>query len=194
MYNYISGKLAEATPSYAVIDNNGIGYMLEISLTTYSQIKDLKEVKSYTHYVVREDAHLLFGFYEEKERTLFRSLINVNGVGVGTARVMLSTFSAAELVGAIVSENVKLVQSIKGIGTKTAQRIVLELHDKLGKDEDTLIANIVPQNNKNLEEALSALVMLGFQKSQAEKVLNKISSDKVGLSVEELIKQALKVL
>lgn len=194
MYNYISGKLAEATPSYAVIDNNGIGYMLEISLTTYSQIKDLKEVKLYTHYVVREDAHLLFGFYEEKERTLFRSLINVNGVGVGTARVMLSTFSAAELVGAIVSENVKLVQSIKGIGAKTAQRIVLELHDKLGKDEDTLIANIVPQNNKNLEEALSALVMLGFQKSQAEKVLNKISSDKVGLSVEELIKQALKVL
>ena len=194
MYNYISGKLAEATPSYAVIDNNGIGYMLEISLTTYSQIKDLKEVKLYTHYVVREDAHLRFGFYEEKERTLFRSLINVNGVGVGTARVMLSTFSAAELVGAIVSENVKLVQSIKGIGTKTAQRIVLELHDKLGKDEDTLIANIVPQNNKNLEEALSALVMLGFQKSQAEKVLNKISSNKVGLSVEELIKQALKVL
>lgn len=108
MYNYISGKLVESTPSYAVVDNNGIGYIIEISLNTYAQIKDLSEVKLLIHYVVREDAHLLYGFFDEGERQLFRSLINVNGVGVGTARVMLSTFSAQELTAAIVSENVKM--------------------------------------------------------------------------------------
>lgn len=193
MYNYISGKLVEATPSYAVVDNNGIGYLIEISLNTFTQIKDLDEVKLLIHYVVREDAHLLFGFFEEGERQLFRSLINVNGVGVGTARVMLSTFGTQELATAIVSENVKMVQSIKGIGVKTAQRIVLELHDKLEKQGDVVINNAVA-SNKNLEEALSALVMLGFVKAQASKVLDKIATDNPAMTVEELIKQALKVL
>lgn len=193
MYNYISGKIAEATPSYVVIDNNGIGYLLEISLNTYTQIKDLTEVKLLVHYVVREDAHLLYGFFEEQERSLFRNLINVNGVGVSTARVMLSTLNTQELTNAIVSENVKMVQSIKGIGPKTAQRIVLELHDKLTTDEQLQI-NTVVQSNKNTEEALSALVMLGFVKGQASKVLDKIAADNPTMTVEELIKQALKVL
>lgn len=193
MYNYISGKIAEATPSYVVIDNNGIGYLLEISLNTYTQIKDLTEVKLLVHYVVREDAHLLYGFFDEQERSLFRNLINVNGVGVSTARVMLSTLNTQELTNAIVSENVKMVQSIKGIGPKTAQRIVLELHDKLTIDEQSQ-TNAVVQSNKNTEEALSALVMLGFVKGQASKVLDKIAADNPTMTVEELIKQALKVL
>ena len=183
MYNYISGKIAEATPSYVVIDNNGIGYLLEISLNTYTQIKDLTEVKLLVHYVVREDAHLLYGFFDEQERSLFRNLINVNGVGVSTARVMLSTLNT----------HVKMVQSIKGIGPKTAQRIVLELHDKLTIDEQLQI-NTVVQSNKNTEEALSALVMLGFVKGQASKVLDKIAADNPTMTVEDLIKQALKVL
>ena len=193
MYNYISGKLVEATPSYAVVDNNGIGYLIEISINTFTQIKDLTEVKLLIHYVVREDAHLMFGFFDENERMLFRSLINVNGVGVGTARVMLSTFSSQELSNAIVSENVKMVQSIKGIGAKTAQRIVLELHDKLEKPVDVIMNNTVA-GNKNVEEALSALVMLGFVKAQASKVLDKIAVANPTFTVEELIKQALKSL
>ena len=193
MYNYISGKLVEATPSYAVVDNNGIGYLIEISINTFTQIKDLTEVKLLIHYVVREDAHLMFGFFDENERMLFRSLINVNGVGVGTARVMLSTFSPQELSNAIVSENVKMVQSIKGIGAKTAQRIVLELHDKLEKPVDVIMNNTAA-GNKNVEEALSALVMLGFVKAQASKVLDKIAIANPAFTVEELIKQALKSL
>lgn len=194
MYNYISGKLVEATPAYAVIDCNGVGYMLEISVTTYTQIKDLQQVKLLTHFVVREDAQLLFGFFEEKERSLFRNLINVNGVGVATARVMLSTLSTDELAKAIVSEDVKTVQSVKGIGAKTAQRIVLELHDKLEKTEGDLFTSSTPESNKNREEALSALVMLGFAKMQAEKALQKVEEFSPDATVENLIKYALKML
>lgn len=194
MYNYISGKLVEATPAYAVIDCNGVGYMLEISVTTYTQIKDLQQVKLLTHFVVREDAQLLFGFFEEKERSLFRNLINVNGVGVATARVMLSTLSTDELTNAIISEDVKTVQSVKGIGAKTAQRIVLELHDKLEKPAGDLFTSLSPKSNKNREEALSALVMLGFAKSQAEKALQKVEEFSPDATVENLIKYALKML
>lgn len=194
MYNYISGKLVEATPAYAVVDCNGVGYMLEISVTTYTQIKDLEQVKLLTHFVVREDAQLLFGFFEEKERALFRNLINVNGVGVATARVMLSTLSTDELTNAIISEDVKTVQSVKGIGAKTAQRIVLELHDKLEKPAGDLFTSLSPKSNKNREEALSALVMLGFAKSQAEKALQKVEEFSPDATVENLIKYALKML
>ncbi len=193
MYHYISGKLVEATPAYAVVDNGGIGYLIEISINTYTKIKDCSEVKLLIHFVVREDAQLLFGFYDEKERMLFRQLINVSGVGVATARVMLSTLTTEELTQAIVTENTKLIQSIKGIGAKTAQRIALELHDKLDKQNISLL-NTTSESNKNIEEALSALIMLGFPKSQVEKVLHKIVSDKPKLTVEDLIKQALKVL
>ncbi len=195
MYNYISGKLVEITPAYAVIDCGGVGYILEISLNTYTQIKDKSEVKLLAHFVVREDAQLLFGFYEEKERSLFRQLIAVNGVGVATARVMLSSYSTDELANAIISQDVKTVQGIKGIGPKTAQRIVLELHDKLGKLDDIAV---VPtkglQGNKNQEEALSALLALGFPKSAAEKAVRKASEGNLDATVENLIKMALKML
>ncbi len=195
MYNYISGKLVEITPAYAVIDCGGVGYILEISLNTYTQIKDKSEVKLLAHFVVREDAQLLFGFYEEKERSLFRQLIAVNGVGVATARVMLSSYSTDELANAIISQDVKTVQGIKGIGPKTAQRIVLELHDKLGKLDDIAV---VPtkglQGNKNQEEALSALLALGFPKSAAEKAVRKASEGNPDATVENLIKMALKML
>ncbi|MBQ6726020.1 MAG: Holliday junction branch migration protein RuvA [Bacteroidales bacterium] len=195
MFNYISGKLVEVSPAYAVIDCGGVGYILEISLNTYTQIKDKSEVKLLVHFVVREDAQLLFGFYEEKERSLFRQLIAVNGVGVATARVMLSSYSTDELANAIISQDVKTVQGIKGIGPKTAQRIVLELHDKLGKLDDIAV---VPtkglQGNKNQEEALSALLALGFPKSAAEKAVRKASDGNPDATVENLIKMALKML
>ena len=195
MYNYVFGKLAEVTPAYAVIDCGGVGYLLEISLNTYTQIKDKSEVKLLTHFVVREDAQLLFGFYEEKERALFRSLIEVNGVGVATARVMLSSYTTDELANAIISQDVKTVQGIKGIGPKTAQRIVLELHDKLGKLEDVNFAPVKGvRGNKNQEEALSALLALGFPKSAAEKALHKIAESNPDATVENLIKMALKML
>ena len=183
------------SPAYAVIDCGGVGYILEISLNTYTQIKDKSEVKLLVHFVVREDAQLLFGFYEEKERSLFRQLIAVNGVGVATARVMLSSYSTDELANAIISQDVKTVQGIKGIGPKTAQRIVLELHDKLGKLDDIAV---VPtkglQGNKNQEEALSALLALGFPKSAAEKAVRKASDGNPDATVENLIKMALKML
>ena len=195
MYNYVFGKLVEVTPAYAVIDCGGVGYLLEISLNTYTQIKDKSEVKLLTHFVVREDAQLLFGFYEEKERALFRNLIEVNGVGVATARVMLSSYTTDELAHAIISQDVKTVQGIKGIGPKTAQRIVLELHDKLGKMEDVNFAPVKSlQGNKNQEEALSALLALGFPKSAAEKALHKIAEGNPAATVENLIKMALKML
>jgi len=196
MYNYVSGKLVEVTPAYAVIDCGGVGYLLEISLTTYTQIKDMSEVKLLTHFVVREDAQMLYGFYEEKERTLFRNLVNVNGVGVATARVMLSSFATDELAQAIVSQDVKTVQSIKGIGAKTAQRIVLELHDKLGKMDELNISPVRGdiRGNKNQEEALSALLALGFPKSAAEKAVHKIAESEPDATVENIIKMALKML
>lgn len=195
MYNYISGKLVEVSPAYAVIDCGGVGYMLEISLNTYTQIKDMSEVKLLTHFVVREDAQLLYGFFEEKERTLFRRLIEVNGVGVATARVMLSSLATDELVQAIVNEDAKTVQGIKGIGPKTAQRIVLELHDKLGKMEDFAASPVKGlAGNKNREEALSALLALGFPKSTAEKAVGAVAESNPDATVENLIKMALKML
>lgn len=195
MYNYIFGKLVEVSPAYAVIDCGGVGYMLEISLNTYTQIKDMSEVKLLAHFVVREDAQLLYGFFEEKERVLFRRLIEVNGVGVATARVMLSSYSTDELVQAIVNEDVKTVQSIKGIGPKTAQRIVLELHDKLGKMEElSVVSTKGLAGNKDRDEALSALLALGFPKSTAEKAVGAVAENNPDSTVENLIKMALKML
>ena len=195
MYNYIYGTIAEITPSYVVVDNHGIGYLIEISLNTYTQIKDLKEVKLLIHYVVREDAHLLFGFYEESERSLFRQLINVSGVGVATARVMLSTLNTAELTQAIVSENVKMVQSIKGIGAKSAQRVILELKDKVvkggGSDTPALFS---PSSNPAVDEATTALVMLGFTKANVNKAVSTVLKGNPSASLEDIIKQSLKLL
>lgn len=193
MYEYLIGALAEATPAYAVVDCNGVGYMVEISVNTYTQIKDLTEVKLLTHYIVREDAHLLFGFATADEREMFRQLIKISGVGVATARVMLSTLTVNELKEAVVSNNVRAIQSVKGIGAKSAQKIILELQDKIGKVSDNALSALF-ESNKNVEEALTALVMLGFAKPAADKVLQQVNKQTPGLSVEELIKQALKSL
>lgn len=193
MYEYLIGALAEATPAYAVVDCNGVGYMVEISVNTYTQIKDLTEVKLLTHYIVREDAHLLFGFATADEREMFRQLIKISGVGVATARVMLSTLTVNELKEAVISNNVRAIQSVKGIGAKSAQKIILELQDKIGKVSDNALSALF-ESNKNVEEALTALVMLGFAKPAADKVLQQVNKQTPGLSVEELIKQALKSL
>ena len=194
MLNYIKGTIDEATPAYAVIDCGGVGYLLEITLNTYSAIKDLKEVKLLVHEVIREDTHQLIGFFSVAEREMYRLLLSVNGVGAATARVMLSSLSVDELKQAIVDQDARRVQKVKGIGSKTAGRILLELRDKV--DANALYQSAdanksTPYGNKNSEEALSALVMLGFPKPASEKVLIKVSDTNPGASVEELIKLAL---
>lgn len=190
MFNYISGRLDEATPTYAVIDCGGVGYLLEITLNTYSRIKDLQQVKLLVHEIVREDAHTLVGFFDAAERDMFRLLISVNGIGAATARVMLSSLTVDELMRAIADGDAKRVQKVKGIGAKTAQRVILELRDKV--DPALLLGTTSTiQNNKNSEEALSALVMLGFPKAPAEKVLTKVADTNPAATVEELIKLAL---
>ena len=194
MFNYIKGKLDEATPAYAVVDCGGVGYLLEITLNTYSQIKDLTEVKLLVHEVVREDAHLLIGFFTAAERDMFRLLISVNGVGAATARIMLSSLTVEELSRAILDQDVKRVQKVKGIGAKTAQRILLELHDKIDPLAATGLnggGTPIPIGNNNSNEALSALVMLGFPKAASEKVVAKIAEANPTASVEELIKLSL---
>lgn len=191
MYEYISGKLASLTAATAVVDCGGVGYLLEITLNTYSAIQDKQEVKLWVHEVIREDAHILCGFFTQKEREMFRLLLGVNGVGAATARMMLSSLSVEELTNAIATKDVKLVQRVKGIGAKTAQRIVLELQDKVGAvSTDASIATF-PLVSHNKEEALSALVMLGFPKAAADKVLQSLDNN---LNVEGLIKEALKKL
>lgn len=193
MYNYISGRLDEATPAYAVIDCQGVGYLLEISLNTYSAIKDLQQVKLLVHEVVREDAHLLFGFYTADERDMFRLLLSVNGVGAATARIMLSSLTVEELSRAIADQDAKRVQKVKGIGAKTAQRILLELRDKVNNLATVSLGGATPaqMGNNHIDEALSALVMLGFPKAASEKVLDRVASANPGATVEELIKLSL---
>lgn len=194
MYAYISGKLAFKCPTYVVIDAGGVGYHINISLNTYSSISDKENCKLYTWLHVKEDAHTLYGFAEEGERRLFLHLISVSGIGAGTGRMILSSITPTEIQNAIIKGDVPLIQRIKGIGPKSAQRIVLELQDKLRKDgPDTLIN--VPVIYTAKDEALSALVMLGFAKNVGEKALdNAIKSTNENLTVEQLIKIALKSL
>ncbi len=193
MYEYINGTITELTPTAVVLECGGVGYYIHISLNTYSKLSGHKATKLYLHHVVREDAQLLYGFSDNKEREIFRYLISVSGVGVNTARVMLSSLTAAEIQTAIISNNAKTLQSIKGIGAKSAQRIIIELKDKLGKDTDIEEISL-PQDNTNKEEALSALVMLGFAKNAVYKVVDKLYKANPTASVEELIKLALKQL
>jgi len=194
MIAFIEGSLEEKNPAYVVINCNGVGYMLHISLHTYSQLPDHGQVKIYAHQVIREDAHLLFGFAKTDERELFRLLISVSGVGPNTARMVLSSLSPAEVKSAIVNNNVAMLQSIKGIGAKSAQRIVVDLRDRLEKEGVFKDENLIFSNNTMHEEALSALVMLGFAKNAAQKALAAILKKKQGLPVttEELVKEALK--
>ena len=194
MYDYIVGKLAELTPTHAVVEVGGLGYHVNISLQTYSAINGMNEVKLYLHQVIREDAHLLYGFFEAKEREIFRLLISVSGVGASTARLILSSLNADELQAAILTENINLIKQVKGIGLKTAQRIVVDLKDKVVGDDFTSKQIMPAAHNTSREEALSALVMLGFSKPATEKVLDQIIRESGGGAVEELIKSALKRL
>ena len=193
MYAFISGKVAEKTPAYVVLDNHGIGYFINITLNTFTAIGEKEEVKLYTHTQILEDAHNLFGFYSQKERDLFELLISVSGVGCNTARLILSSLTVSELSNAIANDDVKTIQSVKGIGAKTAQRIVIDLKDKLKKiDIQTEIFSV--PNNTIRTEALSALTILGFNKAAIEKALDKILKQNPDASVEALIKEALKIL
>lgn len=193
MYEYIKGILVEATPTFAVVECGGMGYYVNISVNTFSKISSEKEVLLYLHQIVREDAHLLYGFAVREERILFRQLISVSGIGANTASVMLSSMSVNEIVGAIQTDNVNAIKSVKGIGLKTAQRVIIELKDKVGNTGITASDGVFAGNTVK-EEALSALVMLGFVKVQASKVLDKIVAGGGVTSVEELIKLALKQL
>lgn len=192
MIEFIEGRVVEINPSYVVLSAGGVGYFIHISLNTFSGIQGTQQLKLYTHQVIREDAHLLFGFFTRQEREVFRALISVSGIGANTARMVLSALPAEELVQAIAGGQVNTLQAIKGIGAKSAQRMIIELKDKLAKD----FSGEIPTTggNTSREEALSALVMLGFNKGQAEKALTKILGNDPAMGVEDLVKQALKLL
>ena len=193
MYAFISGKIAEITPAYAIIDNHGVGYFINITLNTFTAIGEQQEVKLFTHLQVLEDAHNLFGFYTAKERDMFEMLISVSGVGCNTARLILSSLTVNELSTAIANEDVKTIQAVKGIGSKTAQRLVVDLKDKVRKTDYTEeMVETVNSSVKN--EALSALVILGFSKNAASKALDKLLKQSPDASVEILIREALKLL
>lgn len=193
MITHIQGRLVEKNPTDVVVDCNGVGYLLNISLHTFSQIPDQEHIKLYTHLQVREDSHTLYGFSSVAEREIFRLLISVSGIGSSTARTMLSSLTPTQVKEGIATEDVALIQSIKGIGLKTAQRVVIELKDKILKvyDVDELS---IPKDNTNKDEALSALEVLGFNKKQAEKVVGKYIASNPDASVETIIKEALKNL
>lgn len=193
MITHIQGKLVEKNPTDVVIDCNGVGYFLNISLHTYSQIPDNEHLKLYTVLLVREDAHTLYGFSSVAEREIFKLLISVSGVGASTARTMLSSLTPKQIKEGIAHGDVVLIQSIKGIGVKTAQRVILDLKDKILKiyDIDELL---VSKNNTSKDEALSALEVLGFIRKQSERVVEKILSTQPDANVETIIKEALKNL
>lgn len=194
MFAYIDGKLTFKCPAYIVVEAGGVGYHINISLNTYSSLADAERCKIYTWLHVKEDAHTLYGFADEGERRLFLHLISVSGIGPNTGRMMLSSITPTEIQSAIISGDLPLIQRIKGIGVKSAQRLVLELQDKLKKEgTGSLIA--APLNNTVKEEALSALMMLGFAKTASEKAIdNAVKAGGQDLSVEQMIKLALKNL
>ena len=195
MLDYIKGTIEEVTPAYVVLDNRGMGYMLNISLTTYEilQRAGRGEVKVYVYEAIREDAHVLYGFAEKRERELFELLISVSGVGTNTARMILSSLPPQELESAIASGNAASLKSVKGVGAKTAQRIIVDLKDKINVVGTSLIDK-VPMSNEVYEEAMAALTMLGFTKQATQKVLNSLFKENPAMKVEEAIKKALKQL
>ena len=193
MITHLEGKLVEKNPTDVVIDCNGVGYFINISLHTFSQIPDKEHLRLYTYLQVREDSHSLYGFSSKTEREIFKLLISVSGIGANTARTMLSSLTPDQVKEGIANENVALIQSVKGIGAKTAQRVIIDLKDKVlkvyGMDEVSLIPN-----NTNKDEALSALDVLGFNKKQSEKVVDRILKIQPDAQVEQIIKEALKNL
>ncbi|MDB9726103.1 Holliday junction branch migration protein RuvA [Flavobacteriaceae bacterium] len=193
MITHLRGKLVEKNPTEIVVECGGVGYLVHISLHTYSLLPSEEAVSIYTHLQVKEDGHSLYGFTEVSERAIFRLLISVSGIGANTARTMLSSLSPEELRDAIAASNVGTIQSVKGIGLKTAQRVIIELKDKILKIYD-LEELSTPLDNTNKEEALSALEVLGFARKQSEKMVEKILKASPSLSVEDIIKQTLKGL
>lgn len=193
MIEYIGGTVHKLTPTYAIIDNAGIGYCIHISVYTCEQLKQNSKATLLIHEIIREDAHELYGFFDETERAMFRMLLSVSGVGANTARVILSKLSSNEVATAIALGNVQILQAVKGIGGKTAQRIIVDLKDKV-----TSIANgnqfFDSQGNTLAQEALSALLMLGFAKNSVEKIVQSIVAEQPSVSVEDIVKIALKRL
>jgi len=193
MIDYIKGAITRITPTFLTLETGGVGYFINISISTFSRLEGKSDYKILVHEVIREDSHQLYGFADNEERGVFRLLISVSGVGANTARVMLSSLSPGEIEKAIIGSDVDILKSIKGIGLKTAQRIIVDLKDKVGKQtgSDELFALA---DNTIRDEALSALVMLGFAKSTVLKVLEKIAREEKSLTVEDMIKRALKNL
>jgi len=192
MITQIKGRLVEKSPTELVVDCNGVGYSINISLNTFSQLKDEENIKLFTHLIVKEDSHTLFGFSTKSERELFKLLISVSGVGASTARTMLSSLTPVEIISSINNEDVNSVQSIKGIGSKTAQRIILELKDKvLSLDSDDSQIQMI---SKDADEAITALEVLGYSRKQTSKIVNQIKTENHGITVESLIKKALNKL
>ena len=193
MITQLKGRMVEKSPTELVIDCNGVGYLVNISLNTFSKIKDSETISLFTHLQVKEDSHTLFGFFEKTERNLFRQLISVSGIGASTARTMLSSLSPSEIQSAIISGNVPTIQSVKGIGLKTAQRVIIDLKDKVSliSENDQFIGNL---SNTNQDEALSALEVLGYSRKQTSKLIEMLVNNSPEMSVEELIKGALNKL
>lgn len=193
MIAHLKGKLVEKNPTYVIVECNGVGYFLNISLHTFSLIEEEESIQLYTHLQVKEDSHTLFGFMEQSEREIFRLLISVSGIGTGTARTMLSSLPPRQIKESIAAGDVASIQAVKGIGAKTAQRLIVDLKDRVLKVHGTYEVSL-SSNNTGKEEALSALEVLGFVRRQSEKVVDKIISEDSSLSIEEIIKRALKNL
>ena len=196
MYEYITGRIESLTPASAVVEAGGVGYFLNISIQTFSRIGSLTEVKLYTHFVVREDAQVLYGFYDRAERDIFRLLIGVSGVGGNTARMILSSFTSEEVTRIVSAGQAEVLKTVKGLGLKTAQKIIVELRDKIGSigSDSAMTTTYNNSTDDVFGEAVSALTMLGFARQAAEKVLREIRKESPGVSVEELVRIALKRL
>ena len=196
MYEYITGRVESLTPASAVVEAGGVGYFLNISIQTFSRIGSQTEVKLYTHFVVREDAQILYGFYDRAERDIFRLLIGVSGVGGNTARMILSSFTSEEVCRVVSTGQAELLKTVKGLGLKTAQKIIVELRDKIGGVASDAVVSTWRDDaaDETFAEAVSALTMLGFARQAAEKVLRGICKESPGVSVEELVRIALKRL
>ncbi len=190
MFEYIKGKIDQLSPTNVVLENGDIGYLIHISINTYTQLNQAKEAKLFIHQIIREDSHLFYGFFSREERDIFRLLISVSGIGANTARMILSALSPNETVEAITTGNVVILKGIKGIGAKTAQRVIVDLRDKVGKTtENSEIFDL--SSNRIKEESLSALATLGFTKSSVTKIVEGIISKNPEISVEELLREAL---
>lgn len=193
MIDYIKGTVKELSPAHVTVETAGVGYFISISLNTYSKLENRSEVKILIHEVIREDAHQLFGFADEEERNIFRHLISVSGIGANTARMVLSSLTPVEVEKAIAESDVNILKGVKGIGLKTAQRIIVDLRDKIGK-QASAAEIFASEDNRKRDEALSALVMLGFARGAVIKVLDRLMKEDKNQTVEELIKNALKNL